>query len=121
MLVLEVPWTTQEAAMTVPGAAFLLVPLLVSSVPSPFPFRFPQKPSASFVSSSLTTEVSLLFLPEKSTAGAVGNADVDCATGSFCVSALRVPSRQVLRMDFGDGAGCDVCCYSSYRGGVIGN
>ena len=47
------------------------------------------KTSASFVSSSLTTGISLLSLSDKSTVDVVGNLDVDYAiamahSGSFC-------------------------------------
>ena len=49
------------------------------------------KTSASFVSSSLTSRVSLLFLSDKSTGDVVGNVDVDCATGSFCSSCSIPP------------------------------
>ena len=44
------------------------------------------KASASYVSSSLTTRVSLLSLSDKSTADVVECADLDYATGSFCSS-----------------------------------
>ena len=39
--------------------------------------------SASFVSSSLTTGISLLSLSEKLTVDVVGNVDVECAAESF--------------------------------------
>ena len=42
------------------------------------------KTSASIVSSSLTTGISLLSLSDKSAVDVVGDLDVDCATGSFC-------------------------------------
>ena len=38
----------------------------------------------SFVSSSLTTGISLLSLSDKSTVDVVGNLDVDYVTGPFC-------------------------------------
>ena len=49
------------------------------------------KASASYVSSSLTTRVSLLSLSDKSTADVVECADVDYATGSFCSSCSIPP------------------------------
>ena len=49
------------------------------------------KTSASFVSSSLTTGISLLSPSDKSTVDMVGNVDVDYATGSFC-SSCAIPS-----------------------------
>ena len=42
------------------------------------------KTSASFVSSSLTTGISLLSLSDKSTVDVVGNLDMDYVTGPFC-------------------------------------
>jgi hypothetical protein len=48
------------------------------------------KTSASFVSSSLTTGISLLSLSDKPTVDVVGNLDVNCATGSFCSSSVLV-------------------------------
>ena len=47
------------------------------------------KTSASFVSSSLTSRVSLLSLSDKSTVDVVGN--IDYATGSFCSSCSIPP------------------------------
>ena len=42
------------------------IPLIwVPSVISPFPLRLPQRPPRRFVSSSLTTEISLLSLSDK--------------------------------------------------------
>ena len=49
------------------------------------------KASASYISSSLTTRVSLLSLSDKSTADVVECADVDYATGSFCSSCSIPP------------------------------
>ncbi len=51
----------------------------VPSVISPFPPTTSPKTSASFVSSYLTTRISLLSLSDKSTVDVVGNLGVDCA------------------------------------------
>ena len=55
------------------------------------------KASASYVSSSLTTRVSLLSLTDKSTADMVKCANVDYANGSFCSSSLAL---FLCRIDF---------------------
>ena len=58
------------------------------------------KTSVSFVSSSLTTGMSLLSLSDKSAVDVVGDLGVDdCATGSFC-SSCAIP-RRVRWVDFG--------------------
>ena len=49
------------------------------------------KSSASFVSSSLTTGISLLSLLDKSTVDMVGDMDLDCAAGSFYSSRATPP------------------------------
>ena len=68
------------------------------------------KTSASIVSSSLTTGISLLSLSDKSAVDVVGDLDVDdCATGSFC-SSCAIPPRVVGGL-WSDGVGCDACCY----------
>ena len=64
------------------------------------------KTSASFVSSSLTTGISVLSLSDKSTLDVVGNVDVDYATGSFC-SSCAIPPRTAGRLWCG-GVGCDL-------------
>ena len=51
------------------------------------------KTSASFVSSSLTTRISLLSLSDKSAVDVVGNVDVDYATGSFYSSCTTPPRK----------------------------
>ena len=50
------------------------------------------KTSASFISSSLTTGISLLSPSDKLTVDVVGNVEVDYATGSFCSSCAIPPS-----------------------------
>ena len=55
------------------------------------------KTSASIVSSSLTTEISLLSLSDKSAVDVVGDLDVDCATEPFC-SSCAIPPRGVGRL-----------------------
>ena len=68
------------------------------------------KTSVSFVSSSLTTGISLLSLSDKSAVDVVGDLDVDdCATGSFC-SSCAIPPRVAGGL-WSDGVGCDACCY----------
>jgi len=67
------------------------------------------KTSASFVSSPLTTGISLLSHSDKSSVDVVGNLGVDYATGSFC-SSCAIPPRVVGGL-WSDGAGCDTCCY----------
>ena len=68
------------------------------------------KTSVSFVSSPLTTGISLLSLSDKSAVDVVGDLDVDdCATGSFC-SSCAIPPRVVGGL-WSDGVGCDACCY----------
>ena len=67
------------------------------------------KTSVSFVSSSLTTGISLLSLSDKSAVDVVGDLDVDCATGPFC-SSCAIPPRVVGGL-WSDGVGCDACCY----------
>ena len=52
------------------------------------------KTPASFVSSSLTTRVSLLSLSDKSTVDVMGNVDVDYGTGSFCSSCAIPPPKE---------------------------
>ena len=67
------------------------------------------KTSASFVTSSLTSRVSLLSLSNKSTVGMVGNTDY--ATGSFCSSCSIEPT---LPGGFWlDGRGCAMCSYEN--------
>ena len=78
------------------------------------------KTSVSFVSSSLTTGISLLSLSDKSAVDVVGDLDVDCATESFC-SSCAIPPRVVGMVVGGlwsDGVGCDLCCYDCDSGGV---
>jgi hypothetical protein len=65
------------------------------------------KTSVSFVSSSLTTGISLLSLSDMSAVDVVGDLDVDCATGLFC-SSCAIPPRVVGGL-WSDGVGCDVC------------
>ena len=89
--VLVVLWTIQEAALTIQAAAIpddlgCFGDLAISTTTSP-------KTSASFVSSSLTTGISLLSPSDKSTVDMVGNVDVDYATGSFC-SSCAIPPRK---------------------------
>ena len=66
--------------------------LAISTTTSP-------KTSASFVSSSLTTGISVLSLSDKSTVDMVGNVDVDYATGSFC-SSCAIPPRKSSLVQF---------------------
>jgi hypothetical protein len=76
------------------------------------------KTSVSFVSSSLTTGISLLSLSDKSAVDVVGDLDVDCATESFC-SSCAIPPRVVGMVVGGlwsDGVGCDLCCYDCGSG-----
>ena len=67
------------------------------------------KASASYVSSSLTTRVSLLSLSDKSTADVVECADVDYATGSFCSSCSIPP--HMARGLWSCGNGSAMCNY----------
>ena len=76
------------------------------------------KASASFVSSSLTTRVSLLSLSDKSTADVVECADVDCAPGSFCSSCFIAP--HMARGLWSSGNGCAMCNYDDNCGGSFG-
>ena len=64
----------------------------------------PPQTSGSFVSSSLTTGISLLSLSDKSAVDVVGDLDVDCATESFC-SSCAIPPRVVGGL-WSDGVGC---------------
>ena len=65
------------------------------------------KTSVSFVSSSLTTGISLLSLSDKSAVDVVGDLDVDdCATGSFC-SSCAIPPRVAGGL-WSDGVGCEM-------------
>ena len=68
------------------------------------------KTSVSFVSSSLTTGISLLSLSDKSAVDVVGDLDVDdCATGSFC-SSCAIPPRVAGGL-WSAGVGCDACYF----------
>jgi len=72
------------------------------------------KTSVSFVSSSLTTGISLMSLSDKSAVDAprLGGRRWymdDCATGSFC-SSCAIPPRVAGGL-WSDGVGCDACCY----------
>ena len=67
------------------------------------------KASASYVSSSITTRVSLLSLSDKSTADVVECADVDYATGSFC-SSYSIPPHMARGL-WSSGNGCAMCNY----------
>ena len=69
------------------------------------------KTPASYVSSSLTTRVSLL----KSTADIVECIDVDYATGSFC-SSCSIPPPTAGGL-WSSGKGCAMCNYDDNRGG----
>ena len=75
------------------------------------------KTPASFVSSSLTTRVSLLSLSDKSTVDVMGYIDVDCATGSgsFCSSCAIPPPKKAGGLWY-NGVGCAVC-YCDYGSG----
>ena len=53
-------WASMVASMIQAAAA----PIWTSAI-SPFPLRLPQRPPRRFVSSSLTTEISLLSLSDK--------------------------------------------------------
>ena len=76
------------------------------------------KASASYVSSSLTTRVSLLSLSDKSTADVVECTDVDYATGSFC-SSCSIPPLMARgpRGLWSSGKGCVMCNYDDNCGG----
>ena len=75
------------------------------------------KTSVSFVSSPLTTGISLLSLSDKSAVDVVGDSDVDdCATGSFC-SSCAIPPRVAGGL-WCDGVGCDLCCHDCDSGGA---
>ena len=68
------------------------------------------KTSVSFVSSSLTTGISLLSLSDKSAVDVVGDLDVDCATGPFgrashLVFVRAIPPRVVGGLWSSDGVG----------------
>ena len=74
------------------------------------------KTSASYVSSSLTTRVSLVSLSDKSTVDMVKNTNVDYATGSFCSSCSIPPC--VAGGLWCDGEGCAMCHYDDNCGGL---
>ena len=66
------------------------------------------KASASYVSSSLTTGVSLLSLSDKSTADMVECTNVDYATGSFCSSCSIPPHMARGLWSRGNGCAMDI-------------
>ena len=72
------------------------------------------KTPASYVSSSLTTRVSLL----KSAADVVKCTDVDCATGSFC-SSCSIPPLTAGGL-WSNGKGYAMCNYDDNCGGWLG-
>ena len=77
-----------------------------SSVASPLLLRlFQRETPASYVSSSLTTRVSLL----KSAADVVKCTDVDYVTGSFC-SSCSIPPLMTGGL-WSTGKGCAMCDY----------
>ncbi len=65
------------------------------------------KTPASYVSSSLTTRVSLLSLSDNSTFDMVKNTNVDYATGSFC-SSCSIPPHKARGL-WCDGDGFAIC------------
>ena len=108
-------WASMVASMIQAAAA----PIWTSAI-SPFPLRLPQRPPRRFVSSSLTTEISLLSLSDKSAVDGVGDLDVDCATESFC-SSCAIPPRVVGMVVGGlwsDGVGCDLCAATATTAAV---
>ena len=78
----------------------------------------PLKVSTLYVSSSLTTRVSLLSLSDKSAVGVVECIDVNYATGSFC-SSCSIPPHVGYEL-WSSGKGCVICNCDDNFGGWFG-